>query len=143
VAAIDEASGLCWTQGIFLWWDFPEYCPAYMAANVIDDLLHVVPDGKVVLTVRRSDDVDYGSVEFLATILRLYRPDQEIAADCHWLDAAMGGAGASYESAVANLLGEVESAWDEAPHCVDELTKHLLACQGYEAVVGRAGGPST
>src|SRR3546814_8221220 len=35
VTAIDEVTGLCWTLGAPLWWDSPQYCPAYMSAYVV------------------------------------------------------------------------------------------------------------
>src|SRR3546814_3855107 len=37
VTAIDEVTGLCWTLGAPLWWDSPQYCPAYMSAYVVDE----------------------------------------------------------------------------------------------------------
>src|SRR3546814_16929143 len=51
VTAIDEVTGLCWTLGAPLWWDSPQYCPAYMSAYVVDELLAAVPSGTIVLTV--------------------------------------------------------------------------------------------
>src|SRR3546814_10536354 len=109
-----------------------------MSAYVVDELLAAVPSGTIVLTVAESNEVDYESVEFIATMLRQHLTEQEVAADQHWLNPEMEGQGASYAWPVAQLLGGVYQAWDESPHCVDELEKRLLARQGYEAVVRRA-----
>src|SRR3546814_11916228 len=80
------------------------------------------------------NEVDYESVEFIATMLRQHLTEQEVAADQHWLNPEMEGQGASYAWPVAQLLGGVYQAWDESPHCVDELEKRLLARQE----IGRA-----
>src|SRR3546814_5034727 len=114
VTSIDEVTGLCWTLGAPLWWDSPQYCPAYMSAYVVDELLAAVPSGTIVLTVAESNEVDYESVEFIATMLRQHLTEQAVAADQHWLNPEMEGQGASYAWPVAQLLGGVYQVWHES-----------------------------
>src|SRR3546814_4509866 len=80
-----------------------------MSAYVVDELLAAVPSGTIVLTVAESNEVDYESVEFIATMLRQHLTEQEVAADQHWLNPEMEGQGASYAWPVAQLLGGVRS----------------------------------
>src|SRR3546814_1655563 len=67
-----------------------------MSAYVVDELLAAVPSGTIVLTVAESNEVDYESVEFIATMLRQHLTEQEVAADQHWLNPEMESQGASY-----------------------------------------------
>src|SRR3546814_20161747 len=73
-------------------------------------------------------------------MLRQHLTEQEVAADQHWLNPEMEGQGASYAWPVAQLLGGVYQAWDESPHCVDELEKRLLARQEPMEALGHSRG---
>src|SRR3546814_18883152 len=105
VTSIDEVTGLCWTLGAPLWWDSPQYCPAYMSAYVVDELLAAVPSGTIVLTVAESNEVDYESVEFIATMLRQHLTEHKVAADQHWPNPEMQGQGTPYAWQVAHRSG--------------------------------------